>query len=74
MPYPFNKRISFPETVEKVLNLSISLGKGQPTKILIEDVGYQRSLVEELIKHGYPAEGVKVLAIKDKANSYLTQN
>jgi len=72
LPYPINKRMSFPETVESVKNLSLSLGRGQPTKLFIEDVGYQRSLIEELVRQGYPANGVKVMGQDKKARLTLT--
>lgn len=72
LPNPFNKRVSFPETVEAVTNLSISLGRGHPTRLFIEDVGYQRSLIEELKKLGFPAESVKVMGSDKRQRLILT--
>jgi len=72
LPYPVNKRMSFPETLESVKNLSLSLGEGKPTELFIEDVGYQRSLIEELFRQGYPATGVKVMGQDKKARLTLT--
>jgi len=60
LPYPFNKRLSFPETYEKAKNLSRALGNGHYTKLFIEEVGYQGALIQSLKINGLPAEGVKV--------------
>lgn len=60
LPNPINKRLNFPDTVEQAKALSKSLGKGRYTKLLIEDVGYQQALVQQLEKNNIPAEGVKV--------------
>jgi predicted phage terminase large subunit-like protein len=61
IPYPINKRMNFPETIEQARTLSVNLGDGTPTKLFIEDVGYQAALIESLkIKYNIPAEGVKV--------------
>jgi predicted phage terminase large subunit-like protein len=38
----------------------LSLGGGSHTKLFIEDVGYQQSLIQHLNKNNTPAEGVKV--------------
>ncbi len=72
LPYPVNKRLSFPDTVEAAKGLSTSLGGGYPTKLFIEDVGYQRSLVEELVRQEYPAEGVKVMGQDKRQRLTLT--
>ncbi|MCL4354838.1 MAG: hypothetical protein M1607_03380 [Patescibacteria group bacterium] len=60
LPNPINKRLSFPETFDLAKNLSVSLGDGYPTKLFIEDVGYQRALIEQLVTNNIPAEGAKV--------------
>lgn len=60
LPNPINKRLSFPETFDHARNLSRSLGEGYFTKLFIEDVGYQQSLIQHLVKNNVPAEGVKV--------------
>ncbi|MBI3289867.1 hypothetical protein HYZ78_00545 [Candidatus Microgenomates bacterium] len=59
-PYPINKRMGFPETVETATALSKSLGNGYYTRLLIEEVGYQGSLIQYLISKNIPAEGFKV--------------
>jgi predicted phage terminase large subunit-like protein len=60
LPHPINQRLSFPETYEKAKSLSKALGNGQYTKLFIEDVGYQAALIQDLVNHNVPAEGVKV--------------
>ena len=72
LAHPVNKRMSFPETVEATKELSVSLGRGHHTRLYIEDVGYQRALVEELAKLGYPAEGVKVMGSDKRQRLALT--
>lgn len=60
LPYPVNSRMSFPKTVETATNLSKNLGSGQYTELFIEDVGYQRSLIQHLNTLNVPTKGVKV--------------
>jgi len=60
LSYPVNKRMDFPKTVEAAKRLSTALGEGKPTTLYIEDVGYQRSLIQQLKKDGYRAVGVKL--------------
>lgn len=52
--------MSFPETVDTAISLSKSLGNGLYTKLFIEDVGYQQSLIQHLVSKNIPAEGVKI--------------
>lgn len=72
LPYPVNERLNFPETVKKVKEVSRALGNGIPTKLYIEEVGYQKALVDELKKELYPAEGVPVHGQDKRARLYLT--
>ncbi len=60
LPNPINKRMSFPETYETAKMISKELGNGYYTKLFIEDVGYQRALIQNLSNNNIPAEGVKV--------------
>lgn len=60
LPNPVNKRMSFPDTFETAKRLSMTLGDGHYTRLIIEDVGYQRSLVQQLLNAGYPAEEMKI--------------
>lgn len=60
LPFPVNKRLSFPETYELAKDLSKELGSGHYTKLFIEEVGYQAALIHHLENNNVPAEGVKV--------------
>ena len=60
LPNPINQKLDFPKQVETTMNLSKSLGHGRPTKLYIEDVGYQKALIQELTRLDFPAKGVKV--------------
>ncbi len=72
LPHPVNERLNFPETVEKAKMLSTSLGNGNPTMLFIEDVAYQRALIEELSRQGYPAKGAKVMGQDKRQRLTLT--
>jgi predicted phage terminase large subunit-like protein len=60
LPNPVNERLDFPKTVEKAKNLSKALGAADYTKLYIEEVGYQGSLIQHLTSRNIPAEGVRV--------------
>lgn len=54
--YPVNERIGLPTIIERATSLSNSFGKA---KIFVEDVGFQKGLVQVLQEQGYPAEGIR---------------
>jgi len=61
LPNPVNEKLTFPQTVEKAKSLSLALGgNAHHTQLLIEDVGYQRALIEQLQRENVPAEGFKL--------------
>lgn len=72
LPYPVNKKMTYPETLETIKKLSTSLGHGHPTKIFIEEVSYQKALIEQLAIDGYPAVGVKVAGQDKRERLTLT--
>jgi len=72
LPHPVNERLTFPETMKKAKEISEDLGGGIPTKIWIEEVGYQKSLIQELQTEGYPAEGVPVMGQDKRARLQIT--
>ncbi|MCL5073094.1 MAG: phage terminase large subunit [Actinobacteria bacterium] len=72
LPKPVNERLDFPQTVERAKFLSKALGKGSPTKLFIEEVAYQSSLIQELKMHGFPAEGVKVMGSDKRQRLSIT--
>lgn len=56
LPNPINKRMGFPETVEVAVGVATAL----QSKLFIEDVGYQQSLIQHLENaRNIAAEGVK---------------
>lgn len=71
LPNPLNKRLSFPETIRKIKEKSKRLGNGIQTKIFIEEVAYQKAVVQKLQEEGYPAEGVSVMGQDKKARLSL---
>lgn len=56
LPNPVNERMDFPKTVETVKALSKTLGNGNATTIFIEGVAYQKALIDQLQKDGFPAK------------------
>lgn len=73
-PNPVNKRMVHKETLDTAMNLSKSLGQGEMTWILVEDVGYQQAVVQELIRAGYPAKAVKVHGSDKRSRLALTSH
>lgn len=70
LPYPINKRMTFPETIDVIISLYRTHKITASTRIVIEDVGYQRALVDQLVQKGFPAVGIKILG--DKRSRLVT--
>jgi predicted phage terminase large subunit-like protein len=71
LPNPVNRKMGFPETVTQIKALYDSLDKDfYRVRIVVEDVGYQRAVIEQLDNDGYKAEGIKVVA--DKRSRLMT--
>ncbi len=61
LPNPVNEKLTALETLERAKQLAdCTKGGNDKTKIYVEDVGYQGSLVEHLEERGCDAEAVKV--------------
>lgn len=73
-PNPVNKRMVHKDTLDTAMNLSKTLGNGDMTWILVEDVGYQKSVVQELKRAGYPAVSVKVHGSDKRSRLALTSH
>ena len=56
LPYPLNERIEFPDQVNYIKRLALSLRGGQSPKIYIEKVGYQESIGQQLERDGIKVE------------------
>ncbi|MDD5463623.1 MAG: phage terminase large subunit [Candidatus Moranbacteria bacterium] len=78
LPNPINKRMTFPQTLQQIKNTHDVLRKTfRHPHVLIEDVGYQRAVIEQLGNDGYHSEGVKVNGDKHSrlmAISSMVQN
>jgi predicted phage terminase large subunit-like protein len=59
-PYPFNKKITFPQTIDEIKNLCQSLGGRFSATLYVESVAYQASLVQQLESERFYAEEVKI--------------
>lgn len=60
LPNPINKRMDFPTTLATIKQLHDTVFDvhNWESKIFVEDVGYQKSLIQELTRGNYKAEGV----------------
>lgn len=65
LPNPINKRMTFPETIRLIQQIyDANVGLYYNVKILVEDVGYQRSVIQQLEHEGYSVEGIRVTSDK----------
>ncbi len=60
LPNPINSHMSHLKTLEKAHELVARLGNKSNVKLFVEEIGYQGSVIEQLTKDNYKAEGVKV--------------
>lgn len=72
LPNPVNKRMDFPATVATAENVSRAVGGGTPTRLFIEEVGYQAALIQALSRSGIPTSGMKVHGQDKRARLSLT--
>ncbi len=72
LPHPVNEKISFPQTVEKAKEISLALGNGSPTKLVIEEAACQGSLIQTLIEQKIPAVGFKLKGQDKRTRLSLT--
>lgn len=74
LPNPVNERLTALETIERAKQVAEMIGNGKDSKLYIEDVGYQSSLVEHLTDKGCEAEAVKVKGQDKRARLALTSH
>ncbi len=78
LPNPINKRMSFLETADTAETLSRTLGDSKLAELFVEDVAYQKALIETLRERQLPVEGVKVYGEDKRARfaaiSHLIQS
>lgn len=61
MPFPVNKRMDFPKTVNTIKDkFSDLVNQGISTKVFVEDVAYQASLTQQLLVEGVNATGISI--------------
>ena len=72
LPNPVNERLDFPKTVERAKAVSKAIGNGHITYLYIEEVGYQKSLIDQLRKEGFHAEGAKLHGQDKRTRLVLT--
>jgi phage terminase large subunit-like protein len=60
LPGPVNERMEFPDIIERAKQVSLALGNGYPTDIVVEEVQSQVYITHELLNQGFPASGIKI--------------
>lgn len=53
LPHPVNKRMNSHDTLIEIKNMALSMDTGTDTTIIIENVGYQSSMIEQLEQEGF---------------------
>jgi predicted phage terminase large subunit-like protein len=74
LPNPVNERLTALDTLERAKQVAEITGNGKESKLYIEDVGYQSSLVEHLKERNCDAEAVKVKGQDKRARLALTSH
>lgn len=74
LPNPVNERLDFPQIVEKCKLLQSSFEEGDYPEFLIEEVGFQKALTDQLTNEGIPARGVKIGGQDKEGRLWLTAN
>ncbi len=70
LPNMVNRRMKFPETIQQIKDLYHSNKQMRTTRLLVENVGYQQAVIDQLMNDGIKAEGVKVTS--DKRSRLMT--
>jgi len=61
LPNSINKRLTMNDIIETAKMVSDSYKiNGVPAKLFIEDVAFQKSVVQELARFGYPVQGISI--------------
>lgn len=69
-PRYINKRMNFPETIAQLKRQYQIMRPLGPTVIVVEDVGYQRAVIDQLKHDGFNVEGIRVSG--DKRSRLMT--
>ncbi len=60
LPNIINKRMNFPDTIKQIKEIDATNKKMYSSHILVEEVGYQKAVVDQLTHDGVNVEGVKI--------------
>lgn len=60
LPNIINKRMNFPETIKQIKEISDANKKVYSSYILVEEVGYQKAVIDQLTHDSLNVEGVKI--------------
>jgi predicted phage terminase large subunit-like protein len=72
LPFPINKRMSYPEQVETLKSFVDGLGGRNHVDLFIEEVGYQSALIQDMKKLNYDAKGAKTHGQDKRARIAMT--
>lgn len=71
LPNPINKRMTFPDTIKTIKEIyDANKNIYYNVTILVEDVAYQRSVIQQLEQDGYKVEGINIAT--DKRSRLIT--
>lgn len=79
LPNPVNRKMTHDENLTAIMDTYVAIGGPERNgRIYVEDVGYQKSVIQELIRFNFPAKEVKVHGADKRARlmtvSHLVQN
>ena len=60
LPNIVNRRMNFPETIKQIKEIDNANKAIHSSYLLIEDVGYQRAVIDQLRGEGLDAEGIRI--------------
>lgn len=70
LPNIINRRMDFPKTIQQIGDIYNANKQIYTTNILVEEVGYQKAVIDQLRHLGYRADGVKITS--DKRSRLIT--
>ena len=72
LPNPLNRRMGFPETIKQIKMLYLAHQKIKPdaVNVIVEEIGYQKAAIDQLIHESCHTVGIKVTT--DKRSRLMT--
>lgn len=72
LPNPINRRMGFPETIKQIKTLYLTHEKIKPdaVNVIVEEIGYQKAAIDQLIHESCHTVGIKVTT--DKRSRLMT--